>query len=88
MTMSDCDKFRNTPQTVDGATAHRLAALCVNKSPSPKTIVFLAALEKLCVDHKVTLSTSGYDGLQVWDLNAMSGPISCAGIEDCTAQTK
>jgi hypothetical protein len=34
---------------------------------SYKFIRFVAALEQLCRDHEVTLSTSEYDYLQVWD---------------------
>ena len=30
--------------------------------------LFIEALQKLCIEHKVVVSTSGYDCLQVWDL--------------------
>ncbi len=54
-----------------------------DKVQRPKFVAFVAALEQLCKAHGVTLSTSGYDGLQVWDADDTTGPIYCAGIEDC-----
>lgn len=45
---------------------------------------FVFALRLLCKAHGVTLSTSGYDGLQVWNLDEQSGPLHCNGIEDRT----
>ena len=46
---------------------------------------FKAALHALCVEHKVTLSASGYDHLQVWDMNEQGGePIHQDAIEDKT----
>lgn len=53
---------------------------------SPKAIAFISALESLCREHGVVLSTSGYDGLQVWDADEHSKPLHCDGIEDCTKQ--
>lgn len=51
---------------------------------TPKCTAFLAALRALCAAHGVTLSTSGYDGLQVWDRGPDADPLHCAGIEDRT----
>ena len=48
---------------------------------------FVKALEELCKVHGVTLSTSGYDGLQVWDADA-SGPLHVNGIEDRTGASR
>ena len=61
----------------------QLAELCDEEVQAPKFLVFVGALAQLCKAHGVTLSTSGYDGLQVWDADDKSGPIHCAGIEDC-----
>ena len=74
-------KARGEP--IDDALVQQLAALCDEEVQAPKFLVFVDALAQLCKAHGVTLSTSGYDGLQVWDADAMSGPIHCAGIEDC-----
>lgn len=30
---------------------------------------FIAALERLCLEHCVQIATSGYDTLQVWPMN-------------------
>lgn len=45
---------------------------------------FVFSLRLLCQSHGVTLSTSGYDGLQVWDLDEQTGPLHFNGIEDRT----
>ena len=74
-------KARGEP--IDDALVQQLAALCDKEVQAPKFLVFVDALAQLCTAHSVTLSTSGYDGLQVWDADAKSGPIHCAGIEDC-----
>jgi hypothetical protein len=47
---------------------------------------FVAALDALCRAYGVTLATSGYDGLNVFDAGAE--PLHCAGIEDCTKPAK
>ena len=52
--------------------------------PSAKALAFVVALSDLCRRHGVCLSTSGYDGLVVSDLNDIP-PIYCNGIEDLTA---
>lgn len=36
---------------------------------------FVLALRELCVAHKVQLSTSGYDAIQVWNLNEGDDPL-------------
>jgi len=51
---------------------------------TPKFWDFLFALDCLCKEHGVTLSVSGYDGLQVWDANDDKGSIYCNGIVDYT----
>lgn len=56
------------------------------KHPSKKCLNFILALMQLCKEHEVRLSTSGYDGLQVWDAKGSTG-IHCAGIEDMTDET-
>ena len=48
-----------------------------------KAADFVAELVALCIKHKVTLSTSSYDGLQVWDRTDDS-IVYVNGIEDCT----
>ena len=73
-------KTRGEP--IDDALVQRLAALCHEEVQVPKFLVFVDALAQLCRAHSVTLSTSGYDGLQVWDADDKTGPIFCAGIED------
>jgi hypothetical protein len=52
------------------------------KDCDTKFIAFVDALAQLCKDHGVTLSTSGYDGLEVWDADSQHGPINCAGIKN------
>jgi hypothetical protein len=74
-------KARGEP--IDEALVQQLAALCDEEVQATKFLVFVDALAQLCKAHGVSLSTSSYDGLQVWDADAMSGPIHCAGIEDC-----
>jgi hypothetical protein len=50
---------------------------------SLKFETFIKELEQLCRRHQVCLSTSYYDGLQVWDLrDSEREVIHCAGIED------
>lgn len=73
-------KARGEP--IDDAIVQQLAELCDEEVQAPRFMMFLEALARLCKEHGVTLSTSGYDGLQVWDADAKSGPIHCAGIED------
>ena len=73
-------KVRSEP--IDAALVQQLAALCDEEVQVPKFLVFVDALAQLCKAHGVTLSTSGYDGLQVWDADDKSGPIHCAAIED------
>lgn len=51
---------------------------------SPKCQAFIDALAQLCREHAVTLSTSGHDGIQVWDADAALGPLYVNGIEDKT----
>ena len=76
-------KARGEP--IDEAMVQQLAALCDEEVPTPRFLVFVAALAQLCKAHRVTLIASGYDKLQVWNADASSGaPIHCAGIEDCT----
>jgi hypothetical protein len=79
----DCaPSFEPYPDTPNDEIVQQLAALCDEEVQAPRFLVFLDALARLCKEHGVTLSTSGYDGLQVWDADAKSGPIHCAGIED------
>ena len=49
----------------------------------PKAQAFVSALRVLCKAHDVMLSTSGYDGLQVWSLQGKDDPIFCPSIQDC-----
>lgn len=51
---------------------------------SDGALAFVHELEQLCIKHGVQLSTSGYDGIQVWALRPGEQPIHCAGIEDMT----
>jgi hypothetical protein len=53
---------------------------------SAKAEGFLRELAELCIKHQVTLATSGYDGLQVWDMSGNSESLHCAGVEDMTKQ--
>jgi hypothetical protein len=51
----------------------------------PKFDGFVAALEALCRAWGVTLATSGYDGLDVWDADqGRDEPLHCAGLMDRT----
>jgi hypothetical protein len=52
-----------------------------------KFAAFVEALERLCRAHAVTLSASGYDGLQVWDAVGNDTPINFPGIDDMTKTT-
>lgn len=48
---------------------------------------FVLALKRLCREHNVCLSTSDYDGLEIWDLRPDDeDPIHSAGIEDRTKE--
>jgi hypothetical protein len=52
---------------------------------SLKARTFLIALERLCKEHQVCLSVSGYDTFQIWDLDGDHGePWYCNGVEDRT----
>jgi len=62
-----------------------LPELCGNPT-TPKFLDFMYALESLCKAHAVTLSVSGYDGLQVWDDREDLGAIYCNGIVDYTKE--
>jgi hypothetical protein len=50
---------------------------------SPRVVQFLIDLHDLCVEYKVTIGGSGYDGLEVSDLDDYK-PIWFNGITDCT----
>lgn len=73
-------KARGEP--IDDALVQHLAALCSEEVQAPRFLVFVDALAQLCKMHGVRLSTSGYDGLEVWDADDKGCPIHCAGIED------
>lgn len=45
---------------------------------------FVSALRDLCREHGVALSTTMYDGIQVWDLKPGAEPLHVNGIEDET----
>lgn len=47
---------------------------------------FVSALKGLCVEHKVLISATMYDGLQVWDFGSVfpPDPLCFPSIEDCT----
>ena len=45
---------------------------------------FVFALRALCIAHGVHLSTTMYDGLEVWDSIEGEPPLTTSGIEDCT----
>lgn len=79
-------KARGEP--IDDAAVQQCAAFCEEDVRTQKFSAFMDALAKLCMAHDVTLSTSGYDGLQVWDADDKSGPIYCPEIEDCTRNKK
>ena len=49
---------------------------------------FVAALEALCVEHRVELTTTMYDGLAVFDRDTHSSTLTDARIDDETAQDK
>lgn len=51
---------------------------------SSKFSQFVTELQALCIKHGVTLSTSGYDSIQVWPLDPRDGPIYGGNIEDRT----
>ncbi|WP_298929202.1 hypothetical protein [uncultured Ramlibacter sp.] len=54
---------------------------------SPKALAFITELAALCERHGVMLTTSGYDGMQVWDRKPEDRePIHAAGIDDMTEQ--
>ena len=56
----------------------------MSEEQSRKCRDFLLALKRLCRQHNVQLSVSGYDGMEVWDLRPGEEPIHAAGIEDKT----
>ena len=45
---------------------------------------FLADIRSVCIKHNLQISTSGYDGVQIWRLKAGDEFIHCAGIDDMT----
>jgi hypothetical protein len=49
---------------------------------SPAAKYFLTALEALCQMYGIQLAVSGYDTLQLWNLDAGERPLCCRGIED------
>lgn len=51
---------------------------------TPKAVAFLIALANLCRQHRCSLAVSGYDGLQVWDMQSDDEVLNCSGVEDCT----
>lgn len=51
---------------------------------SPKAQDFLRELRELCTKHQVTLATSGYDGLQIYDMERHDEYFCSAGVDDCT----
>lgn len=57
--------------------------LLLDSDAGEKVKVFVQALAELCLEHKIQLSSSGYDGLQVWDLDTTE-PLYLPFIEDKT----
>lgn len=49
---------------------------------------FVIALRRLCREHKVVVSVSDHDGLEVWDLRPGEEELHAAGIEDKTEEGK
>ena len=47
--------------------------------------MFVAELKDLCRKHRLQISTSGYDGLEIWPLKDEEEPIHANGIEDMTS---
>ena len=70
------------PKTMTSADA--LGAL---RPGQPKFDAFVKALEALCRMHRVQLSPSMYDALQVWDLKGDESPLNFPDIEDRTETT-
>lgn len=52
---------------------------------SPRVAQFLIDLHDLCVEYEVSFGPSGYDGLDIFDLDD-DKPIWCAGITDYTKE--
>lgn len=55
-----------------------------DKLLSPKVKVFLDEVRAVCRKHGFQISTSSYDGLDVWDLTQGDEELYFAGIEDMT----
>jgi hypothetical protein len=51
----------------------------------PRVAQFLTDLHYLCLKHRVTIRPSGYDRLNIFDLDD-DKPIWCAGITDYTKE--
>lgn len=49
---------------------------------------FVEALEALCREHRVQLSVSQYDTLDVWELQGDDHPIYASAIRDMTTERK
>lgn len=49
---------------------------------------FVQALEALCREHRVQLSVSQYDTLDVWELQGDDHPIYTSAIRDMTTERK
>lgn len=45
------------------------------ESKSPKFVAFVAELKEICRRHGVTISTSQYDNIQVWNFHPGFGEI-------------
>lgn len=58
----------------------------IDASSSERFNTFKAALEDLCLRHRIQLSTSQYDGLQAWNLEDRDDPIYSAGFENCISK--
>lgn len=53
---------------------------------SQKYDAFVNALKALCEEHEVQLTVSGYDALQVWDLQPGDDIVHAPSIDDCTKE--
>lgn len=73
------------PNTLEGFDCHDFIGPFPPPGVGEKFAGFKAALEALCRAYGVTLATSGYDGMNVWDAApGRDEPLHCAGFEDHT----
>lgn len=58
--------------------------VCPYDGLPPHVQIFLHELEGLCMTHKLSLASSGYDALQIWDWHSGEDALNFQNIENRT----